>query len=199
MNKWLKVAIAVVAVIGLLVVSCGLVGYNAIVDQDESVHAAWAEVQNQYQRRADLVPNLVSTVKGEAKFEKDTLEAVVQARSNVAGIKVDASLLDDPQRFHQYEEAQARLSGSMSRLLAVAEAYPTLRANQGFADLRSQLEGTENRIAVARKRYIEAVAQYNAQVRKFPSSIGASLRGLDVRPTFEATVAGADVAPQVEL
>jgi LemA protein len=176
-----------------------LVGYNTIVDHDESVQASWAEVQNQYQRRADLVPNLVNTVKGEAAFEQETLQSVIEARSNVAGIKVDASLLDDPERFRQYEQAQARLSGSLSRLLAVAEAYPTLRANQAFADLRSQLEGTENRIAVARKRYIEAVAQYNAQVRKFPSSIGASLRGLDVRPTFEATVAGADVPPKVEF
>ncbi len=190
-----------IRLLALLMLMAGLsgCGVNTIPTLDEQAKAAWSQVPNQYQRRADLVPNLVATVKGEAKFEQETLQSVIEARSNVAGIKVDASLLDDPQRFRQYEEAQARLSGSLSRLLAVAEAYPTLRANQAFADLRSQLEGTENRIAVARKRYIEAVAHYNAQVRKFPSSIGASLRGLDVRPTFEATVAGADVAPKVEL
>jgi LemA protein len=198
-NKWLKLGIVVAVVIAVLAGSCSLVGYNSIVDEDEAVLAAWSEVENQYQRRADLVPNLVATVKGEAKFEKDTLQDVVEARASVAGIKVDASLLDDPERFRQYEEAQARLSSSLSRLLVVSENYPQLRANQAFADLRSQLEGTENRIAVARKRYIESVASYNAQVRKFPSSIGASLRGLDVRPTFQATVAGAEVAPKVEL
>jgi LemA protein len=199
MNKWLKIGLIVAAVIGVLVLSCSLVGYNSIVDRDEAVLASWSEVENQYQRRADLVPNLVATVKGEAKFESETLQSVVEARASVAGIKVDASLLDDPERFRQYEEAQARLSSSLSRLLVVSESYPTLRANQAFADLRAQLEGTENRIAVARKRYIESVAAYNAQVRKFPSSIGASMRGLDVRPTFQATVAGADVVPKVEL
>ena len=199
MNKWLKVGIIVAIVLVVLGGSCSLIGYNSIVDQDEAVLASWSEVENQYQRRADLVPNLVATVKGEAKFEHDTLEDVVEARASVAGIKVDASMLDDPERFRQYEEAQARLSSSLSRLLVVSENYPQLRANQAFADLRSQLEGTENRIAVARKRYIEAVQGYNAQVRKFPTSIGASLRGLDVRPTFEATVAGAEVAPKVEL
>jgi LemA protein len=199
MNKWLKLGIVVVVVIVALAGSCSLIGYNSIVDRDESVLASWSEVENQYQRRADLVPNLVETVKGEARFERETLESVVQARASVAGIKVDASMLDDPERFRQYEEAQQRLSSSLSRLLVVSERYPELRANQAFADLRSQLEGTENRIAVARKRYIESVAIYNAQVRKFPTNIGASLRGLDVRPTFEATVPGADVVPQVKL
>ena len=199
MNKWLKLGLVVAAVLGALVLSCSVIGYNSIIDKDEAVLASWSEVQNQYQRRADLVPNLVETVKGEAKFESDTLQAVVEARASVAGIKVDASLLDDPERFRQYEEAQARMSSSLSRLLVVSESYPMLRANQAFRDLSSQLEGTENRIAVARKRYIEAVAGYNAQVRKFPSSVGASMRGLGVRPTFEATVAGADVAPKVEL
>lgn len=198
-NKWLKLGIVVAVVLVLLGASCSVIGYNSIVDEDEAVMATWSEVENQYQRRADLVPNLVATVKGEAKFEKDTLQAVVEARASVAGIKVDASVLDDPERFRQYEEAQARLSSSLSRLLVVSENYPQLRANAAFADLRSQLEGTENRITVARKRYIESVQRYNAQVRKFPTNIGASLRGLAVRPTFQATVAGAEVAPKVEL
>jgi LemA protein len=199
MNKWTKVGIVVAIVLVVLAGSCSLIGYNSIVDHDEAVLASWGEVENQYQRRADLVPNLVASVKGEASFEQETLQNVVEARASVAGIKVDASMLDDPERFRQYEEAQARLSSSLSRLLVVSENYPQLRANQAFADLRSQLEGTENRITVARKRYIEAVQVYNAQVRKFPSSLGASLRGLDVRPTFQATVAGAEVAPKVEF
>lgn len=198
-GKWWKLALVVVAVLVALVGSCSVIGYNSIVDHDEAVLAGWAEVENQYQRRAELIPNLVATVKGEAKFEQSTLQAVVEARASVAGIKVDASMLDDPERFRQYERAQAQLSSSLSRLLVVSESYPQLRANQAFADLRAQLEGTENRIAVARKRYIEAVAVYNAQVRKFPTNLGAALRGLDVRPTFEATVSGADVAPKVEL
>jgi LemA protein len=198
-NTWLKIVIAAAVVLVVLGGACSVIGYNTIVDQDEAVMASWAEVENQYQRRAELIPNLVNTVKGEANFEQQTLQAVVEARASVAGIKVDASMLDDPARFRQYEEAQARLSGSLSRLLVVAERYPELRANAAFADLRSQLEGTENRIAVARRRYIEAVAGYNAQVRKFPTNIGAQLRGLDVRPTFQATVPGADVAPEVQF
>ena len=199
MNKWLKIGLVMAAVCGTLMISCRVTGFNTIVDKDEAVLASWGEVQNQYQRRADLIPNVVSAVKGQANFEKDTLQAVVDARSKVAGITVDASMLDDPERFRQYEAAQNRLSGSLSRLLVVSERYPELHAHQGFGDLRSQLEGTENRITVARKRYIEAVGAYNGQVRKFPSAIGASLRGLDVRPSFEATVPNADVAPTVEF
>lgn len=198
-NNWLKLGIVAVVVLIVLGGSCSVIGYNSIVDQDEAVMASWSEVENQYQRRAELIPNLVETVKGEATFERETLQAVIEARASVAGIKVDASMLDDPERFRQYEEAQARLSSSLSRLLVVSERYPELRANQAFADLRSQLEGTENRIAVARGRYIGAVAAYNAQVRKFPTNLGARLRGLDVRPTFQATVPGADVAPKVEF
>ncbi|MCX4245339.1 LemA family protein [Paraliomyxa miuraensis] len=199
MSKGLKIGIVIAVVLGVMVLSCQVIGYNSIIDEDEAVMASWGEVENQYQRRAELIPNLVATVKGEADFEKDTLTELTEARSSVAGIKVDASMLDDPERFQQYEQAQRRLSSSLSRLLMVSERYPTLQANQAFRDLRSQLEGTENRIAVARKRYIDSVAQYNAQVRKFPTSVGASMRGLDVRPTFQATVPGADVAPKVEF
>lgn len=199
MNKWLKIGIIVAAVLGALMASCWVTGFNSIVDKDEAVLASWGEVQNQYQRRADLIPNLVATVKGEADFESGALQGVIEARSKVAGITVDASMLDDPERFKQYEQAQNRLSGSLSRLLVVSEKYPQLQANRAFSDLRAQLEGTENRIGVARKRYITAVGEYNAQVRKFPTAIGASLRGLDTRPSFEATVPGAEVAPTVEF
>jgi len=174
-------------------------GYNTIIDRDEDVKAAWAEVQNQYQRRADLVPNLVKTVKGAANFEQETLQAVVEARAKVGQTKVDASTIDDPQKFKAFEQAQGSLSSALSRLLVVAERYPDLKATQSFRDLQVQLEGTENRITVARKRYIDAVAEYNKVVLRFPTSIGASLRGKSERPTFEATTPGADKAPEVEF
>lgn len=182
-----------------LALSASACGYNEVVNRDQDVQAAWAEVENQYQRRADLVPNLVNTVKGAADFEKDTLQAVVEARSKVAGMKVDASVLDDPQAFKKFEQAQQQLSGALSRLLVTVERYPDLKANASFRDLQAQLEGTENRIAVARRRYIEAVSAYNKVVLNFPSMIGARLRGMDVRPTFEATAPNADQAPKVEF
>ncbi len=197
MNRWLKIGLITAAVLGVLALSCRVIGFNTIVDHDEEVLAAWGEVENQFQRRADLIPNLVATVKGQADFETETLQAVVDARSKVAGITVDASMLDDPERFKQYEAAQNRLSGSLSRLLVVSERYPQLHAHSGFADLRSQLEGTENRLVVARGRYVEAAKEYNKAVRKFPSSIGASMRGLSIRPSFQATAANADVPPTV--
>jgi LemA protein len=174
-------------------------GFNTVVDRDQDVQAAWAEVQNQYQRRADLVPNLVNVVKGSADFEKETLSAVVEARSNVAGLKVDKSVLDDPNAFRKFEQAQSQLSGALSRLLVTVERYPDLKASQAFRDLSVQLEGTENRIAVARRRYIEAVSAYNKVVLRFPSMIGAQLRGMSVRPTFEATAENAEEAPKVEF
>ena len=173
-------------------------GYNDVITLDEGVKASWAEVENQYKRRADLVPNLVSTVKGAANFEQETLTKVIEARSKVAGMKVDASTIDDPEKLKKFEAAQNELSGSLSRLLVVAEQYPQLRATESFRDLQSQLEGTENRIAVARKRYIEKVAEYNGLVQRFPTSIGASMRGRNVRPTFEAAP-GSDKAPEVKL
>jgi len=184
-----------------LLVAIGLTacGYNAVIDRDEEVKAAWAEVQNQYQRRADLIPNLVSTVKGAADFEKTTLQQVVQARAKVGQMNVDASVIDDPQKFKAFEQAQGALSSALSRLLVVAERYPELKATQSFRDLQVQLEGTENRIAVARRRYITAVAEYNKVVLRFPTSIGASLRNKKERPTFEATVANADKPPEVKF
>lgn len=174
-------------------------GYNQVIDRDEDVKASWAEVQNQFQRRADLIPNLVSTVKGAADFEKTTLQAVVQARAKVGQMKVDGSIIDNPQKFKAFEQAQAKLSGALSRLLVVAERYPELKASESFRDLQIQLEGTENRIAVARQRYIKAVAEYNKVVLRFPTSIGASMRNKTERPTFEATAPNADQPPKVEF
>jgi LemA protein len=172
-------------------------GYNEVIERDQTVKAAWAEVENQYQRRADLVPNLVRVVKGAAEFEKGTLEAVVQARSKVGSVQVDSSTIDDPQKLKQFEEAQGQLSGALSRLLVVAENYPTLKATDAFRDLQTQLEGTENRITVARRRFIESVSAYNQTVLSFPTSIGAKMRGKAERPTFTATTPGADKAPEV--
>lgn len=194
-----KIIIIIVAVFALLWVGLSLIGYNSIIDRDEDVKASWAEVQNQYQRRADLVPNLVQTVKGVSGFEQETLASVTEARASVAGIKVDDSLLDDPARFRQFEEAQSKLSSSLSRLLVVAERYPDLKATAAYRDLMVQLEGTENRIAVARRRYIEAVSEFNKVVQRFPTSIGASLRGKSKRPTFEATAEAAETPPKVEF
>jgi LemA protein len=174
-------------------------GYNEVIDRDEAVKAAWAEVENQYQRRADTVPNLVRVVKGSADFEKSTLEAVVEARSKVGSLQVDASTIDNPEKLQQFEQAQGQLSSALSRLLVVSEAYPELKSTGAFRDLQAQLEGTENRIAVARRRFIEAVAQYNQTVLRFPSSIGARMRGKSERPNFSATTPGADRAPEVKF
>ena len=174
-------------------------GYNEVIERDEDVKAAWAEVQNQYQRRADLVPNLVKTVKGAADFEQETLQKVVEARAKVGQMQVDASTIEDPSKLAQFEQAQSQLGSALSRLLVVAERYPELKATQAFQDLQVQLEGTENRIAVARKRFIEQVAEYNKVVLRFPTSIGASMRGKEERPTFTATTEGADKAPEVNF
>jgi LemA protein len=173
-------------------------GYNEVIDRDEDVKAGWAEVQNQYQRRADLVPNLVKVVKGNAEFEKSTLEGVVEARSKVAGLKVDQSVIDDPAKLKAFEDAQQKLSGALARLMVVVERYPDLKATEGFRDLQAQLEGTENRITVARKRYIDSVSEYNKVVQRFPTSIGASMRGRAVRPTFSVSPA-IEKAPEVNL
>ncbi|HTF34533.1 MAG TPA: LemA family protein [Myxococcota bacterium] len=174
-------------------------GYNQIQVADEAVKAAWAEVGNQYQRRADLVPNLVATVKGAADFERGTLEAVVQARAKATGIQATPELVNDPEAFKKFEAAQGELSGALARLLVTVERYPDLKANQNYRDLQAQLEGTENRIAVARKRYIDAVAQYNALVRSFPTNLTARfLLGAQVRPTFEARP-GTETPPEVKF
>ncbi|WP_447973627.1 LemA family protein [Nitrospira sp. Kam-Ns4a] len=160
-------------------------GYNEIQALDEETNAAWSEVLNQYQRRADLIPNLVNVVKGYAAHERETLEAITNARAQVAGLKATPELLKDPEAFKKFQEAQAQLSSALARLLAVAEQYPDLKASENFRDLQSQLEGTENRIAVARKRYIEKVAAYNKAVRFFPTNLTAKyLLHMDVKPNF---------------
>jgi LemA protein len=174
-------------------------GYNTLQGLDENVKAAWAEVQNQYQRRADLVPNLVSTVKGAAQFEQQTLQQVIEARSKATSIQLNPQDLSNPDAFRRFEEAQRGLSSALSRLLVVVERYPDLKANQNFRDLQAQLEGTENRIAVARKRYIESVGEYNKAVRFFPTNLTARyLLGLEVRETFRAEDAAAK-PPEVKF
>jgi LemA protein len=168
----------------LLLVPSGC-GYNEIQGLDEETNASWSEVLNQYQRRADLIPNLVNVVKAYAAHERETLEAVTQARAQATSIQPSADLLKNPERFQQFQQAQRDLSSALSRLLVVVERYPDLKANENFRDLQSQLEGTENRIAVARKRYIDKVADYNKAVRFFPTNLTARyLLNLDVKPNF---------------
>ena len=168
--------------IALMVAGCG---YNQIQGLDEETNASWSEVLNQYQRRADLIPNLVNTVKGYAAHERETLEAVTRARAQVGSIQATPDLLKDPTAFQKFQEAQRNLSSALSRLLVVAEQYPDLKASENFRDLQSQLEGTENRVTVARKRYIDKVAEYNKSVRFFPTNLTARLLlHADVKPTF---------------
>ena len=159
-------------------------GYNDFQRLDEEVKAGWSEVLNQYQRRADLIPNIVATVKGEANFEQETLTKVVEARAKATGIQATPELVNDPAAFAKFQQAQGELSGALSRLLVVSEQYPNLKANQGFQDLRVQLEGTENRITVARNRYIKAVTEYNVLARSFPSNLTAKALGYEVKPSF---------------
>jgi len=159
-------------------------GYNTLQTTDEQIKASWSEVLNQYQRRADLVPNLVNVVKGYAAHEKEVLEAVTEARSRVGSIQATPALINDPQAFAKFQAAQGQLSSALSRLLAVSENYPNLKADGVFRDLQAQLEGTENRIAVARNRYIKAVQEYNVTVRSFPSNLTARLFGYQVKPNF---------------
>ncbi|MFT4020855.1 MAG: LemA family protein [Acinetobacter sp.] len=173
-------------------------GYNTLQAKDEAVTAAWSDVENQYQRRADLVPNLVNVVKGYAKHEQQVLTEVTEARSNVAGLKVDKEVLEDPALFQKYQQAQGELTGALSRLIAVSENYPDLKANEQFRDLQAQLEGTENRIAVSRNRYIGSVQDYNTYVRQFPQTITAKVIGMKTRPNFSAD-AGAEKAPKVSF
>jgi LemA protein len=159
-------------------------GYNTFQQLDEQVKAAWSEVLNQYQRRADLIPNIVATVKGEANFEQETLTKVIEARSRATSIQATPELVNDPEAFDKFQKAQGELTGALSRLMVVAEQYPNLKANQAFQDLRVQLEGTENRITVARNRYIKTVADYNVLARSFPSNLTAMVFGYKVKPSF---------------
>ena len=190
-------AFAAVALLSLGLAGCG---YNTIPTLEESAKAKWADVQNNYQRRADLIPNLVATVQGYAKQEKDVLTAVVEARAKATQVRVDASQLTDPDKIKQFQEAQSQLSGALGRLLAVSENYPDLKSNQNFLALQSQLEGTENRITVARRDYIDAVRAYNTELRTFPGVIWASTAFRANKPMVEfAAGEGAQTPPQVKF
>ena len=195
MNFMKKTAVVVALASTLTLSGCG---YNTLQVKDEAVTAAWSEVQNQYQRRADLVPNLVNVVKGYAKHEEQVLTEVTQARANVAGLKVDKEVLEDPALFQKYQEAQAQMTGALSRLIAVSENYPDLKANEQFRDLQVQLEGTENRIAVARNRYISTVQDFNSYARQFPQVMTAKVIGMDTKPNFSADQS-AQKAPTVSF
>jgi LemA protein len=187
---WPALALALLLV---LLTGCGV---NTIPTLDEEVNAAWAQVENQYQRRADLIPNLVETVRGFAAQEREVLTAVTEARSRVAQIQITPDMLEDEEAMRRFEQAQQQLTGALSRLIAVAEQYPELRSNENFLALQSQLEGTENRIAVARRDYIDAVRRYNTEVRTFPGRFWAMVYGAEPKASFAAD-AGAEQAPRV--
>lgn len=193
MKKNTIIAIAAVAVIGVWLAA----GYNKLVTADEEVETAWSQVENVYQRRADLIPNLVNTVKGYATHESETLEGVVNARAKATQVTVNADNLT-PEQLQNFNQAQGELSNALGRLLAVTEAYPDLKANQNFRDLQAQLEGTENRIATERMRFNEAAKGYNTMIRKFPRNIIASIFGFEKKAYFEAQE-GADKAPAVQF
>ncbi len=174
-------------------------GYNSLVTADEQAKAAWAQVENVYQRRADLIPNLVATVKGSAAHEEQVLKEVTEARASATQVKLSTGDLSDPEKMKAYEAAQGQLSGALSRLMVASEKYPDLKANAAFSELQSQLEGTENRITVERKRYNDAVMDYNVKCREFPTLIAAKIWGFKVKETFKATAVNADRAPEVKF
>ncbi|MTI89132.1 MAG: LemA family protein [Balneolaceae bacterium] len=194
----MKAKILVVVGIFVLFVVYGISVNNGLVEKQESVNSAWAQVENQYQRRADLVPNLVNTVKGAADFEQETLTQVIEARSKATSVNISANDLSNPAKFKQFQQAQSQLSGALSRLLVTVERYPELKANQNFRDLQAQLEGTENRISTERMRFNEAAQRYNTSVRKFPASLIASISGFDQKEYFQAEE-GSQEAPTVDF
>jgi LemA protein len=181
MRMWKQLPLAGSLLAALLLVGCG---YNDLQRQDEQITSAWSEVLNQYQRRADLIPNLVNVVKGYAKQEKDVLIGVTEARARVGAIQVTPQTLNDPDAFAKFQQAQGQLSGALSRLMVVVEKYPELKSNENFRDLQAQLEGTENRITVARNRYIKAVQEYNITVRSIPTNLTALMFGMKTKPNF---------------
>ena len=196
-----KTGCLIAVVVAVVVVGLYMVGlYNGLVGAEQQVEQSWAQVQNAYQRRADLIPNLVATVKGSAAFERETLQQVVEARSRVGQVSAGATaeILDDPQRFAQFQAAQDQLSSALSRLLVVVERYPELRSVANFSNLMAQLEGTENRIAVERRRYNEAAQAYNTRVLRLPARLFAGLLGFEKKAYFTA-VPGAETAPKVEF
>ena len=184
--------------VAALLVIYGISINNGLVEKQESVNQSWAQVENQYQRRADLVPNLVNTVKGAADFEKETLTSVIEARSKATSIQLNANDLDNPQKLQQFQQAQQQLSGALSRLMVTVERYPELKANANFRDLQTQLEGTENRIATERQRFNEVVPTDNTDLRKFPTNVFAGILGFDEKAYFEADK-GASEAPEVDF
>lgn len=196
--KKLSGVLLLVLGLGVVLVLGGIGTYNGLVGREQKVDAAWAQVLNQYQRRADLVPNLVKTVEGSAEFEKSTLESVVNARASVGRVNIDASKAPDAATLQQFQEAQSQFSGALSRLLMVAENYPDLKASAGFRDLQVQLEGTENRIAVERGRFNQEVMAYNTGVRRFPAVLFAGMLGFESKAYFKAD-AGTEKAPEVKF
>jgi LemA protein len=182
----MKITLGVIAVLVVVLGLWAMGTYNSLVDRQEAVKSAWSQVENVYQRRMDLVPNLVATVRGAADFEKSTITAVTEARAKVGSITVDKSALNDPAQFKKFAAAQGELGGALSRLLAVAENYPALKAAENFRDLQVQLEGTENRIAVERRAFNETAMAYNAAIRRVPTNIVAGFGGFQPRPYFES-------------
>lgn len=200
-SKGLIVGLAIggVLIIGaILLVMWGIIVYNNLVAAEQNVLKQWSQVENQYQRRADLIPNLVNTVKGYANFEKEVLTQVTEARARVGQFNVTPEVLNDPQAFEKFQSVQGDLSSALSRLLAVVENYPELKANENFLQLQAQLEGTENRISVERKRFNETVQEYNTMIKRFPASLLAGMFGFSEKQYFKA-VQGAEVPPKVEF
>ncbi len=192
MKRWLLILISALALTGC--------GYNDFQRLDEQTKAAWSEVLNQYQRRADLIPNIVNTVKGEANFEQETLTKVIEARAKATSIQVTPETLNNPEAFNKFQQAQGELGSALSRLMVTVERYPDLKANKGFSDLRVQLEGTENRITVARNRYIQAVQEYNVLARSFPSNLTAMVFSYSPKPSFAVqNEAQISTPPQVDF
>ncbi len=201
MKKGLLITLGVVAFIVIIVIaliSWGVGVYNNLVSLNEGVNQSWSQVENQYQRRYDLIPNLVSTVKGVAEFEKETFTAVTEARAKVGQIKLSSEQLADPQAFQKFQQAQDGLSSALSRLLVVSENYPQLKANENFLQLQAQLEGTENRISVERMKFNQIVQDYNTQIKRFPATIIAGMTGFGEKQYFKAA-AGANEAPKVQF
>ena len=197
--KKILITVGVIAIVAIALYSCTAGNYNKMVTLDEEVSTAWSQVQNQYQRRMDLIPNLVSTVQGYAKHEAEVLSQIAEARAKAGGVvNVDESILNDPEKFEQYQKIQNQLGASLQRLLAVTENYPELKANENFLALQDELAGTENRIAVERKNFNEVAKGYNTMIRKFPQSILAGMFGFEKRPYFTASEE-AQSAPQVQF
>ncbi|MCD6099711.1 MAG: LemA family protein [Candidatus Neomarinimicrobiota bacterium] len=193
-----KLALLVIGLLIVVIVFYLIGTYNSLIRLEEEVNSAWAQVSNQYQRRADLIPNLVETVKGYARHEQETFQAVTEARAKATQITISPEILDNPEAFGRFQKVQGELSSALSRLLAVAENYPQLKANENFLSLQAQLEGTENRIAVERRRFNEVVRRYNTRIRRFPTNLIAGMFGFEKKAYFEAEE-GAEKAPRVQF